>query len=87
MLAIPLAYVNPRVGRSANLIAATLLALIYLNSVQIMQAWVDRERMRFWIAVWLAHGVAASLAAILFVRRVYSPRMLRAALRRGSGGT
>ncbi len=83
LLAIPLAYVNPRVGRSANLIAATLLALIYLNSVQIMQAWVDRERMRFWIAVWLAHGIAASLAAILFVRRVYSPRMLWGALRRG----
>jgi lipopolysaccharide export system permease protein len=88
LLAVPLAYVNPRVGRSANLILATLLALIYLNSIQIMQASVQRGRMGFGTAVWLAHAVAVALLVILFVRRVYMrrwlPRWPRMALRTGS---
>jgi lipopolysaccharide export system permease protein len=88
LLAVPLAYVNPRVGRSANLILATLLALIYLNSLQIMQASVQRGRMGFATAVWLAHAVAMALLVVLFVRRVYLrrwlPRWPRPLLRTGS---
>jgi len=76
LLAVPLAYVNPRVGRSANLILATLLALIYLNAIQIMQASVQRGRMGFGTAVWLAHAVAVALLVVLFVRRVYMRRWL-----------
>lgn len=70
LLAVPLAYVNPRVGRSANLIIATLLALVYLNSIQIMQASVQRGRLGFGLALWLAHAVAAALTAALFYRRI-----------------
>jgi len=76
LLAVPLAYVNPRVGRSANLIFATLLALIYLNSIQIMQASVQHGRMGFATAVWLAHAIALALALLLFLRRVYLRRWL-----------
>jgi len=76
LLAVPLAYVNPRVGRSANLILATLLALLYLNSIQIMQASVQHGRMGFATAVWLAHAIAIALAVVLFVRRVYLRRWL-----------
>ncbi|HXY05732.1 MAG TPA: LPS export ABC transporter permease LptF [Burkholderiaceae bacterium] len=88
LLAVPLAYVNPRVGRSANLILATLLALIYLNSIQIMQASVQNGRLGFATAVWLAHAVAVFLLAALFARRVYLrrwlPRWPRPALRTAS---
>jgi len=88
LLAVPLAYVNPRVGRSANLILATLLALIYLNSIQIMQASVQHGRMGFATAVWLAHAVAIALLIVLFARRVslrrWLPRWPRVATRSGS---
>ena len=88
LLAVPLAYVNPRVGRSANLIFATLLALIYLNSLQIMQASVQRGHMGFATAVWLGHAVAIALLIALFAHRIYLRRWLpywpRLAARTGS---
>ncbi len=70
LLAIPLSYTNPRVGRSANLIVAVLLALLYLNGMQVMQAWVLRGRVGFAVAVWLPHAAAGLLTLALFVRRV-----------------
>lgn len=76
LLAVPLAHVNPRVGRSANLIFASLLALVYLNSIQIMQASVQHGRMAFGTAVWLAHAAAAALLAVLFLRRISARRWL-----------
>jgi len=74
LLAIPLAHVNPRVGRSANLIGAVLLFLLYQNGLEIVQTWVSRERMSFWTGTWVVHAIVAALVALLFVRRV---RMLR----------
>jgi len=76
LIAVPLAYVNPRVGRSANLIFATLLALVYLNSIQIMQASVQHGRIGFATAVWLAHAAALLLLVLLFVRRISARRWL-----------
>jgi lipopolysaccharide export system permease protein len=76
LLAVPLAYVNPRVGRSANLIIATLLALIYLDSILILQASVQHGRIAFPIAVWLSHAVAGALAALLFWKRISVRRWL-----------
>jgi len=76
LLAVPLAHVNPRVGRSANLIAATLLALIYLSSIQTTQAAVQHGRMSFWVGVWLVHAVAIALLLALFARRVSVRRWL-----------
>jgi lipopolysaccharide export system permease protein len=52
LLAIPLGYVNPRVGRSANLIVALLVVIIYLNVVNIFQAMVSQGRIEFSIAWW-----------------------------------
>ncbi len=76
LLAIPLGYVNPRVGRSANLIIAVLVFLLYHNGMSIVQAWVQQERLSFAVGVWGTHAVAAGLAMLLFVRRVYLQRWL-----------
>lgn len=88
LLAVPLAYVNPRVGRSANLIFATLLALFYLNGIYILQTWVQRERISFWIALWVGHALALGLAALLFSRRIHRwslvPRLPRWSWRRAA---
>jgi lipopolysaccharide export system permease protein len=70
IMAIPLSYTNPRVGRSANLIVALLLFLLYLNGMWIMQAQVLAGRMSFGIGVWLTHAVAALLALALYSRRL-----------------
>ena len=76
LLAVPLGYVNPRVGRSANLIIAVLVFLLYHNGLSIVQAWVQQERLSFGVGVWLTHALAAVLVVLLFVRRVYMQRWL-----------
>ncbi|MCX8003798.1 MAG: LPS export ABC transporter permease LptF [Burkholderiaceae bacterium] len=76
LLAIPLAYTNPRIGRSFNLIVAVLAFLLYNNALSVMQAWVQQERIPFHLAAWLVHAAVAALVALLFVRRVYLQRWL-----------
>jgi lipopolysaccharide export system permease protein len=76
VLAVPLAHVNPRVGRSANLIFATLLALLYLNGVLILQGWVQRERISFGTALLAGHAIAIALAAVLYSRRIHRWRWI-----------
>jgi lipopolysaccharide export system permease protein len=80
VMAIPLGYVNPRVGRSANLIIAVLVFLIYHNGMSIVQAWVQQERLSFAVGVWATHAAAAALAALMFARRIdprrWLPRLL-----------
>jgi lipopolysaccharide export system permease protein len=77
LAAVPLGYVNPRVGRSANMIVAVFVFMLYHNGMSIVQAWVQQERLPFGIAVWLAHALVAAMVALLFVRRVYPQQWLR----------
>ncbi len=76
LLAIPLGHVNPRVGRSANLIIAVLVFLLYHNGMSIVQAWVQQERLSFGIGVWITHALVAALVALMFARRVYWQRWI-----------
>ena len=55
LLAVPLGFVNPRVGRSANLIVALLLVAVYLNMVNIVQAGVVQGRLALNMAWWPVH--------------------------------
>ena len=70
LLAIPLSSFNPRVGRSANLLGALLLFLLYNNLLSLMQAWVASGRMSFAYAVWIVHAGVAVLLAWLLWRRL-----------------
>ncbi|HTN48980.1 MAG TPA: LPS export ABC transporter permease LptF [Burkholderiaceae bacterium] len=74
LLAIPLAYTNPRVGRSFNLIIAVLVFAIYMNMLSTVQGWVAQERLSFGIGVWVVHAVVLLLVVALFARRVYLQR-------------
>jgi lipopolysaccharide export system permease protein len=74
LLAIPLAYTNPRVGRSFNLIIAVLAFAVYLNLLNTVQAWVQQERVSFALGVWTVHAVVLLLVLVLFARRVYLQR-------------
>lgn len=42
--AIPLSAVNPRTGRSFNLVLASLLYFVYNNLINVVQSWVGQER-------------------------------------------
>jgi lipopolysaccharide export system permease protein len=55
VLAIPLAFVNPRAGRANNLIFALLTYMIYSNLLSVSQAWVAQGKLRFEIGVWAVH--------------------------------
>lgn len=74
LLAIPLAYVNPRVGRSFNLILAVLAFLLYNNGMSVTQAWVQQGRLSFAVGIWLVHTIVAAFVLLLFARRVYMQR-------------
>lgn len=76
LLAIPLSYTNPRVGRSFNLVIAVLAFTIYLNVLNTLKAWVQQDRMDFATALWAPHAVAALIVIALFARRVYLQRLL-----------
>lgn len=71
LLAIPLSFVDPRAGRSANLIMAILVYLIYNNALSILQSWVAREKLSPLIGLWPAHLIALFLLAYLFYRRIF----------------
>ena len=70
LLAIPLSFVNPRAGRTNNLILAVLVYLIYSNAVSVCQAWVGQGRLRFDVGLWIPHLAMLGVLAILFYRRI-----------------
>jgi lipopolysaccharide export system permease protein len=78
LLAIPLAYTNPRVGRSINLIIAVLAFAVYVNVLNTVQAYVQQERLAFGIGLWAVHAAVLAVIVMLFVRRLFvhgwSPR-------------
>lgn len=77
LLAVPLSFVNPRAGRSLNLILAVLLYMLYSNLLSISQSWVSQGRMPpafGWVVVHL--GMAGLLAFLLW-RRVSVTPLLR----------
>ena len=70
LLAIPLSFVNPRAGRTNNLIFALLTFMTYGNLISLSQAWVLQGRLPFGIGVWLIHGAMFVLLILLFSRRL-----------------
>lgn len=70
LMAIPLSFVNPRAGRSSNLILAILAYLIYTNAISVFQSWVSQGRVGFGLAVWLPHVVVLAVLALLFYKRL-----------------
>ncbi|HEY0906924.1 MAG TPA: LPS export ABC transporter permease LptF, partial [Methylophilus sp.] len=45
LLAIPLSFVDPRAGRSMNIMFAILIFIIYNNALSIMQAWLSQGKL------------------------------------------
>ncbi|MDP5008917.1 MAG: LPS export ABC transporter permease LptF [Glaciimonas sp.] len=86
LLAIPLSFVNPRVGRSASLIIALILCVTYLNVINIFQASVVQQKWSFGMAWWPAHFVVLCIVALLFLWRLnvnskYHPLVMWSAIK------
>ncbi|HEX3097323.1 MAG TPA: LPS export ABC transporter permease LptF, partial [Usitatibacter sp.] len=52
LFAVPLSFVNPRSGRSWNLIFAVLIYVVYNNTLSIFQAWTASGRIPTWVGLW-----------------------------------
>lgn len=75
LLAIPLSFVNPRAGRTNNLIFALLTFMIYSNLLSVSQAWVAQGRLPFSVGVWAVHALMLVVLLLMFWKRlaVFSP--------------
>ncbi len=69
LLAIPLSYVNPRAGRSANMLIAVLVYAVYSNLITVVQAWVVNGKLPFAVGLWLPHVFMLVPMLILFRQR------------------
>ena len=85
--AIPLSFVNPRGGRSSNVLIALVLYVTYSNMISVFQAGVVQGRLDFMVAWWPMH-VAVILAIValfswrLKMNSAYHPLALWAAVKR-----
>jgi lipopolysaccharide export system permease protein len=66
LLAIPLAYVNPRLGRSFNLVSAAFLYLLYTNCINIVQSMIAQGKIDLWTGLLIPHVTALVVVFLLF---------------------
>jgi lipopolysaccharide export system permease protein len=78
LLAIPLSFVNPRSGRSFNLIIAVVLYMVYSNMMGATSAWLALSKISVVFGLWGLHILMLGLLVVLFYNRlsVYSWRRL-----------
>ncbi|MDR2196205.1 MAG: LPS export ABC transporter permease LptF [Gallionellaceae bacterium] len=70
LAAIPLSFVNPRVGRSLNLLVALAIYMIYNNLMSMTNAWVGQEKMDAITGMFGLHLLMAGVVALMFWRRM-----------------
>jgi lipopolysaccharide export system permease protein len=70
LLGIPLGFVNPRAGSSANLILALLIFFTYSNLSKVFENSVKQNKMGFGMAWWPLHLFAVLVVAALFAWRL-----------------
>lgn len=75
LFAVPLAVVNPRSGRSWNLVMAVLVYALYNNLLSIFQAWTAQGKVNPWVGLWPVHGVMILVLAFLFYRQLHGFRL------------
>jgi lipopolysaccharide export system permease protein len=70
LLAIPLSFVNPRAGRSMNLVLALLIYMAYSNLLSITQAQIAQSRVSLPLGMLGVHAVMLVILLALFYRRL-----------------
>jgi lipopolysaccharide export system permease protein len=69
MLAIPLSYVDPRAGRSLNLISALVIYMFYNNMISLTNSWVGRGKLGAMSGLWGIHLLMFAVLLLMFYHR------------------
>jgi lipopolysaccharide export system permease protein len=77
LLAVPLSNVNPRMGRSINLVSAALLYMVYSNCLNIVQSMIAQGRLNFWLGLALPHVIALVIVWLLFRHQLSATGLFR----------
>jgi lipopolysaccharide export system permease protein len=69
LLAVTVSSVNPRVGRSGNLVFALFAFVVYFNLLNLGQNWIARERAGFFAFLLLVHGGTFAASALWLAKQ------------------
>ena len=70
LIAIPLAYVNPRLGNYTAMFYAVLIYLIYSNLLNLTQNFVAQGKVNVFLGIWPIHLLALLIATVLIRNRI-----------------
>jgi lipopolysaccharide export system permease protein len=70
LLAIPLSFVNPRAGRSLNLVMALILYTIYSNMISLTNSWVGQGKIGPVLGLAGIHAFMFGLMILMFYHRM-----------------
>ncbi len=70
LLAIPFSFVNPRAGRSLNIIGAVVIYMLYNNLISVLNTWVGQEKIAASAGLLGIHGLMFVLMLLLFYYRL-----------------
>lgn len=66
LLAIPLGSVNPRLGKSGNIVIAAIAGLLYMNLLNMMRGWIAAEKFTLWTGLISVNGAIFLFAVVMF---------------------
>lgn len=69
ILAIPLSFINPRSGRSVNIIIAILIFAVYNNLMGVTQSYINLGKLNPYIGGSIVHLLIIMIASYLMMRR------------------
>ena len=69
ILAIPLSFINPRSGRSVNIIIAIMVFAIYNNLMGVTQSYINLGKLNPYFGGAIVHVFILSIASYLMLRR------------------
>lgn len=83
LLAIPLGAVNPRLGRSGDVLIAGLVGLLYMNLINLSRGWIGTGQLNFYVGIWLVHAIFFGLMVFMMWRklRIRAPKSSKRASR------
>jgi len=70
LLAIPLSFVNPRAGRSLNLIVAVVVYMFYNNMISVTNSWVGQGKIGAVSGILGIHLLMFTVMLVMFYQRM-----------------
>lgn len=70
LLAIPLAYQNPRQGHTVKFVIAALIYLAYSNLLNVVQSWIELGKLPFSFGLVSLHLIVTAIVVLIFWLRV-----------------